>query len=118
MSSKDSKAYIKVKTELSKMYKPSQYQTLYNNLITVANTTEDEKLKELISKYCKGIHDVPALAERKLMQHVSDIIRCSNLDKFALLDYCDQVIASNKPEWQIIAEANNWWPRNYIQQII
>jgi hypothetical protein len=112
MSSKDNKSYTKVRTELSKMYKPSQYQTLYNNLVAVANTTEDRILIKLINNYCNAISDIPSLAIKKLALSLNESMNNSLQARLELDSYCAEVISSHKPEWQVLAERHGWKPSN------
>jgi hypothetical protein len=112
VASKDNKNYLKVRTELSKMYKPSQYQTLYNNLVTVANNTEDKELIRFIQSYCDSISEIPSLAIRKLPQSLQKAMNNSLSARTDLDNYCAEIITCYKPEWQIIAERKGWGPIN------
>ena len=33
-------------------------------------------------------------------------------NKISLINYCEQMVMSEKPEWQIMAERNGWTPPN------
>jgi hypothetical protein len=110
MGSRDNKSYIKVRVELAKLYKPSQYNILYNNLTKVAHNTEDKELISLINNYCNLIIDVPSLVFKQMPQLLSDTIDKSQNAKQELDNYCMNVIVSSKPEWQIIAESRGWTP--------
>jgi hypothetical protein len=110
MGSNDNKSYAKVRLELAKIYKPSQYNSLYNNLLRIAYTTEDERLVSLINNYCGLISNVPSLVIKKMPQSISNTIAGAQNAKMELDTYCMEAILANKPEWQIIAENKGWKP--------
>jgi hypothetical protein len=110
MSSKDNKHYCKVRVELAKRYKPSNYNTLYNNLMTIAYSTEDNELSNYIINYCNLISEIPNLAFKKMPQSINTCITNASSAKLTLDTYCQQMIMTQKPEWQIIAEKNGWRP--------
>jgi len=37
--------------------------------------------------------------------------KSTDISVMDLINYCQQAIASNKPEWQVIAERNGWAPK-------
>jgi hypothetical protein len=115
MGVKDNKCYIKVRTELAKIYRPDKYDTLHNNLITIGYDTEDRTLKKLINTYCNMICDVQiTVKQRKCGDpeycYAGKIINNTTSAKSELDDYCMKIIASGKPEWQVIAENHGWTP--------
>jgi hypothetical protein len=110
MSSRDNKSYVKVKKELSKIHKISQYQALYNNLITVINNTEDTVLQSLLNNYCASITEI--IRKQSMPMSCSNLIQQLKPLKTEIIDYCNSIIEQNKPEWQIIAERNGWVPYN------
>lgn len=110
MAVKNNKVYVRVLTELGKMYKPGSYGTLYNNLIKCYYDTEDYVLKGLLHEYCNLISEVSSLTSRRLPSHVSDCIQRAEPRRGSLIEYCNNIVQSGKPEWQVIAEKHGWRP--------
>ena len=110
MSVKTNKVYRDVVIQLEKNYTFTQYNTLYNSLRKLYITTEDIELQKLLFEYTRIIQDVALYGQRKLTLRASEIVSIALPYKQSLYNYCQKVLASEKPEWQIIAERNGWRP--------
>lgn len=97
--------YRKVLLEL---VKDEKWATKYNNLQKLRFSTEDEVLISLLVEYCNMIKDISSYIQRKLFQHAQNLIGESLTVRVKLDNYCNEVIRSQKPEWQIMAERNGW----------
>jgi hypothetical protein len=93
-------------------------QSKENDLLKLAIVTEDLRLKSLLKETARGYHGYIKPGQirrgdgggyplnysewRKLM--FDDLFGCYN----KLLTYCENILATEKPQWQIIAEENGW----------
>ena len=75
----------------------------------VRNNTEDEKLIKAIDEL---ISQLQILHSRMKNKSTPVSIEKANIKAAnILLTYCNQVIGTQKLEWQIIAERNGWGPK-------
>lgn len=99
--------YTKILLEL---HKESSLVAQHNNMMKMFYQTEDSVLKEYLHNYCKGLSEANRCNKQKLYQKASDIISNNIPNKVVLMQYCEQMVNSKKPEWQILAERNGWKP--------
>jgi len=71
--------------------------------------TEDEKLKKGIEAVIYQLQIAHAQVKSK---SIPVSVENSNIQAAnVLIAYCNQVIGTRKPEWQILAERNGWVPK-------
>lgn len=102
--------YNKVLIEIHKI---GSLKTQHNNLMKIYYSTEDLALREYIHNYCKGILKSEKYIQNKMMLAAQEAISDNIHNKVKLINYCEQMITCEKPEWQIIAERNGWVPPNH-----
>lgn len=109
MAKKEKKLYQDVLVILEKR---STRRAEHNSLATIEVQSEDRLLKEKIQAYRKNLIRLPEKATSafwnspKVVEVRKEIEKCRK----ELAEYCQNVLASNKPEWQIIAEQHGWKP--------
>jgi len=89
--------------------------TKINRLVKISSICEDERLKELTEQLITayGYYIKPG-ASRRVRE--GSIVPVNNQEWInyikpiieATLSYCNNMIATMKPQWQIIAERNGW----------
>lgn len=97
--------YSKILVELGKK---QTHKSLHNNLVKYLYSTEDDVLKSLLMQYIKHFDGIISYSAAKMVLKTQSLIQESIHDRDNLMQYCNQVIMSKKPEWQIIAERNGW----------
>ena len=110
MSVKNNKVYNDVLIAIDKCITISGYTTLYSSLVKIYHNTEDEILQGYILNYTELIKHIPPYNKAKLISKTRELIQSSKEHKDILYKYCNSVIMSGKPEWQVIAERNGWKP--------
>lgn len=98
------------KKVLLELHKQSTITVQHNNLMKLYYTSEDDMLKGYIRAYCKGLTVAINYSKNKLHSKASDAVSDNIPNKITLANYCEQVILTEKPEWQILAERNGWRP--------
>ena len=101
--------YSKVLIEVNKI---GSLTTQHNNLMKLYYQTEDTLLKERLRSYCKEITKADRCNKDKMHLAAKNIISNNIHNKISLINYCEQMVMSEKPEWQIMAERNGWTPPN------
>jgi hypothetical protein len=83
------------------------------NLGKIAARTEDERLRELLGGLVSALRAASVVSKRKNVRSTAGNL----VDASALLPpvapltmYCQSVIETKKPEWQILAERHGWTP--------
>lgn len=99
--------YKKTLLELSKKV---PITTQHNNLMKIYYSTEDDILKEYIHNFCKGLAVADRYAKSKLPMKAQDAISDNIPNKITLANYCEQMVSTEKPEWQVLAERHGWTP--------
>ena len=99
--------YNKILVELNKN---STLKQQYNNLVKLRYSTEERELRKYIDAWLNVLDGAENFRLRKLYARTSELLNSSSNIKQNLIDYCNDVIWSKKPEWQILAERNDWRP--------
>lgn len=99
--------YQKVLVELDKN---SSIKSQYNNLVKLMHSTEDKQLRSLIDAWLNVLVNAERYRVGKLHNHLAQLLNTNDYIKQNLRDYCNEVIWSKKPEWQILAERYGWRP--------
>lgn len=99
--------YKKCLLEISKQ---STFTSKHNSLMKVYYETEDYVLKDYIRRYAECLAEAGHYQKAKLPSHCQRAVQGSEQVKQMLIDYCQQVEMSRKPEWQILAERYGWTP--------
>ncbi|WP_029050570.1 hypothetical protein [Cupriavidus sp. amp6] len=83
--------------------------TTGNGLVKIGHRTEDTKLKAALEKLAREVH-MRGGPTQKI--HLGNISTTMSLGKAAdqIKKYCQAVLASAKPQWQILAEQHGWIP--------
>lgn len=84
--------------------------SLQNKLATLSAKTEDKKLAKLLEQGAALLitaHKVAVLNKVGSKPTNIDLKQSPFREIYA---YCEAMIASEKPEWQILAEQNGWQP--------
>ena len=83
------------------------------NLRKIAARTEDERLRELLGTLISALRAASEFSKRKNVRSTPGNL----VDATALLPpvapltmYCQSVIGTKKPEWQVLAERHGWTP--------
>lgn len=99
--------YQKVLVELDKN---SSIKAQYNNLVKILYSTEDRQLKFFINSWLNVLDNAEHYRVRNLPNHVIGYLNENSHVKQNLIDYCNDIIRTSKPEWQILAEKHGWKP--------
>lgn len=103
--------YRKLKSVLSKICTIRDINdTKRNQLIDFKINTEDTILVVKIEGLLACFNEVRRLKNIKMtMKCGNEFMRLSSL-RDDLIEYCDRMLNSGKPEWMILAERNGWKP--------
>lgn len=99
--------YQKVLVELDKN---SSIKTQYNNLVKLMHSSEDKQLRSLINDWLNVLANAECYQVRKLPNRLTQYVNTNSYIQQNLRDYCNDIIRSKKPEWQILAERYGWRP--------
>lgn len=99
--------YQKVLVELDKN---SSIKTQYNNLVKLMHSSEDKQLRSLIIAWLNVLSNAEHYRVGKMSSHLTQLLNTNACVKQDLRDYCNDIIWSKKPEWQVLAERYGWRP--------
>ena len=97
------KNYKDILTEVKIERSPGAKATRFS---TIAARSEDDELQKLISPV---VQTLCAIRDSKKEQKGIQKMHYSNLLP-PLIEYCEERTKNQIPEWQVIAERNNWGP--------
>lgn len=84
--------------------------THIKKLGVILNKTEDSKLRTLIQSTLTLLQQRHADPRVKGKSTPGNLYNAPHTPIKALIQYCEQFIKKNKPEWQVLAERNGWIP--------
>jgi len=84
--------------------------THIKKLGVILNKTEDSKLQMLIQNTVTLLQNSHANPNVKGKSTPGNLYNAPQAPIRALIQYCEQFIKMNKPEWQVLAERNGWTP--------
>lgn len=95
-----------------------EYRTLSAHITKLGNMvakTEDQQLVNLLNKVVLGLRTMHANATAakvkvKGLSTPGNIYDMPGTEIKSLIQYCESIIVSRKPEWQILAERHGWAP--------
>lgn len=99
--------YNKVLMELDKTV---SLKSKVNNLVKLYYSTEDKYLRNYIDQWKQVLLDAEMYRERKLPVQCREHLNENSHIRQQLIDYCNDCLMSQKPEWQILAERYGWRP--------
>lgn len=99
--------YKKVLLELEKQCKA---QAKGNSLLKLKYNTEDVVLQRYLDECAKVYFGVACYHSGKLFSTAKNYFDSNKFVIDRVKDYCNNMIMSGKPEWQIMAERNGWKP--------
>ncbi|HBL7007456.1 TPA: hypothetical protein LSH92_002635 [Citrobacter koseri] len=76
----------------------------------ILNKTEDSKLHTLIQNTVALLQKSHSNPRVKGKSTPGNLYNAPDTPIKALIQYCEQFIKKNKPEWQVLAERNRWTP--------
>lgn len=90
----------------------SPWSTKQGKFTVLALATDDDVFRELLETAKNGAYKAHVgLASMKPPQHTGKAIAPPGKSVFAnLIAYCEKQLASQKPQWQILAERLGWVP--------
>lgn len=74
----------------------------------IADATEDQTLKKLLVDLIRAIGYEHARAKHKSTPVT--LVASTATELRTTIRYCEQALATKKPEWQILAEHHGWTP--------
>ncbi|CEP34823.1 MULTISPECIES: hypothetical protein [unclassified Halomonas] len=77
----------------------------------IMNKTEDAKLKQLLGKVITKLQTSHANPKVKGKSTPGNLYNVKDLHIESLIKYCENIIPTKRPEWQILAERNGWAPK-------
>lgn len=84
--------------------------THIKKLGVILNKTEDSQLQTLIQNTVTLLQRSHANPRVKGKSTPGNLYNAQQAPIKALIQYCEQFIKKNKPEWQVLAERNGWTP--------
>lgn len=86
-----------------------------NKLIKLKLSTEDEKVHEYIDSLIEHINEAKRLHYKRLYMASSEEFKVIEALNAEIIEYCDKILNTNKPEWMILAERNGWIPPDKVK---
>ncbi|KWU18032.1 hypothetical protein [Achromobacter xylosoxidans] len=82
-----------------------------NALTKIQHATEDQQLKTLLQPAIDHLtHTARLLASKMPTQGDGKTLFLRKEPWAALVDYCNAIVATQKPDWQVLAERAGWQP--------
>jgi len=77
----------------------------------IMNKTEDAQLKQLLGNVITRLQCSHANPKVKGKSTPGNLYNNKDLHIESLIKYCESIIPTRRPEWQVLAERNGWAPK-------
>lgn len=81
------------------------------NVGKIMNKTEDQQLKILLGNVITSLQRVHANPKVKGKSTPVNLYNTPDTGIKNLIQYCESIIGTKRPEWQVLAERHGWTPK-------